>query len=95
MAVRAPAPPLRPPHRASKRLRHAPTRVPRHRQSMDLESFLTALAWVLVLEGLMPLIAPSRWRETFSRLMALRDGQLRFFGLMCVGLGLLILLGMD
>ncbi len=62
---------------------------------MDTDAFLTALAWVLVLEGLLPLLAPSRWRDTFSRLMTLRDGQLRFFGLMCVGVGLLMLVWMD
>ncbi|MFM8610496.1 MAG: DUF2065 domain-containing protein [Burkholderiaceae bacterium] len=62
---------------------------------MDTDAFLTALAWVLVLEGLLPLLAPGRWRDTFSRLMTLRDGQLRFFGLMCVGVGLLMLAWMD
>ncbi|MFZ9286535.1 MAG: DUF2065 domain-containing protein [Burkholderiaceae bacterium] len=58
---------------------------------MDSDAFLAALAWVLVLEGLLPLLAPGRWRDTFSRLMTLRDGQLRFFGLVCVGLGLLMM----
>jgi uncharacterized protein YjeT (DUF2065 family) len=50
---------------------------------------------VLVLEGLLPLLAPGRWRDTFSRLMTLRDGQLRFFGLVCVGLGLLMMAWLD
>ena len=58
---------------------------------MDSDAFLAALAWVLVLEGLLPLLAPGRCRDTFSRLMTLRDGQLRFFGLVCVGLGLLMM----
>jgi len=30
-----------------------------------------ALALVLVIEGLMPLISPARWREVFSRILAL------------------------
>jgi len=62
---------------------------------MDSDEFLAALAWVLVLEGLLPLLAPGRWRDTFSRLMTLRDGQLRFFGLVCVGLGLLMMAWLD
>ena len=59
---------------------------------MDSESFWGALALVLVFEGLFPLIAPRGWRKTFHRLMGLRDGQLRFFGLCSVLLGLLLLL---
>ena len=57
--------------------------------------FWTALALVLVLEGLLPFVSPGGWRRGFSQLMQLRDGQLRFFGLCCIlaGLGLLWLLG--
>lgn len=53
-----------------------------------------ALALMLVIEGLMPLIAPALWRETFRRVMELKDGQIRFFGLaaIVVGLGLFALL---
>ena len=50
-----------------------------------------ALALVLVLEGLFPFLSPGGWRRTFARLMELRDGQLRFFGLASMGLGLLTL----
>jgi len=52
----------------------------------------TALALVLVIEGLMPLISPARWREVFSRVLALSDGQIRFIGLASIVLGLLGLL---
>lgn len=45
------------------------------------ESFLAACALVLVLEGLMPLLAPRAWRDTFRRVTELSDGQLRFIGL--------------
>jgi uncharacterized protein YjeT (DUF2065 family) len=53
-----------------------------------------AFALMLVLEGLMPFIAPARWRELFRRLLELSDGQIRFFGLtsIAIGLGLLLLL---
>ena len=58
---------------------------------MDSGSFWAALALVLVFEGLFPLIAPAAWRDTFSKLLALRDGQLRFFGLCSVLIGLVLL----
>jgi uncharacterized protein YjeT (DUF2065 family) len=40
-----------------------------------------AFGLMLVLEGLLPLLAPKAWRETFQRMIALKDGQLRFIGL--------------
>jgi uncharacterized protein YjeT (DUF2065 family) len=57
---------------------------------LDGDLFWTAVALVLVFEGLFPLIAPGAWRRTFTRMVQLRDGQLRFFGLVSVGLGLLL-----
>lgn len=54
------------------------------------EVLLSALALVLVLEGLLPLLAPGTWRTAFSRMMELRDGQLRFLGLASIVLGLLL-----
>lgn len=45
------------------------------------ESLLAACALVLVIEGLMPLLAPRAWRDTFRRVTELSDGQLRFIGL--------------
>jgi uncharacterized protein YjeT (DUF2065 family) len=53
---------------------------------------LTACALVLVVEGLMPFISPSRWREAFSRILAMSDGQIRFIGLISILAGLLGLL---
>ena len=49
-----------------------------------------ALGLVLVLEGLLPLISPSGWRRVFTQMLGLRDGQLRFFGLLSVVLGALL-----
>jgi uncharacterized protein YjeT (DUF2065 family) len=56
-------------------------------------SLLAAFGLMLVLEGLLPFVAPKFWRETFRRIIEMADGQLRFFGLtsMLIGLGLLIL----
>jgi len=57
---------------------------------LDADLFWAALALVFVFEGLFPLIAPAAWRRTFTQLLQLREGQLRFFGLCSVGLGLLV-----
>lgn len=54
-------------------------------------SLLTALGLMLVLEGLMPLLLPQPWREAFQRLMAFKDGQLRFVGMLSVLVGLLLI----
>jgi uncharacterized protein YjeT (DUF2065 family) len=52
------------------------------------ESLWAALALVLVLEGALPFAAPGLWRESFRRLLALTDGQLRFVGLISITIGL-------
>ncbi|HEV2976171.1 MAG TPA: DUF2065 family protein [Casimicrobiaceae bacterium] len=56
-----------------------------------LEAFWVACALVLVLEGLLPLIAPRVWRNAFRHLIDLSDGQLRFIGLIAVAFGGLLL----
>ncbi|MBI3373910.1 MAG: DUF2065 domain-containing protein [Betaproteobacteria bacterium] len=55
-------------------------------------TFLIALALMLVIEGLLPFLAPNLWRETFSRIIRMSDGQIRFFGLTSMLIGLLLLL---
>ena len=55
------------------------------------ETFLAACALVLVLEGLLPLVAPRAWRDAFRRLTDLSDGQLRFIGLISFVVGILVL----
>lgn len=54
-----------------------------------------ALGLMLVLEGLLPLLAPRAWREAFLRLARLADGQLRFFGLLMILGGCLLLLALS
>jgi uncharacterized protein YjeT (DUF2065 family) len=49
-----------------------------------------ALALMLVIEGIMPLVAPAAWRQLFSRVTELNDGQIRFFGLIAVAGGALL-----
>ena len=47
---------------------------------------------MLVIEGLVPLIAPNAWRETFRRIIEMRDGQLRFIGAASIACGMLLYL---
>ena len=53
------------------------------------DSLWMALALLLILEGLLPFVAPRVWREGFRRLTELTDGQLRFVGVVSIGIGLL------
>jgi uncharacterized protein YjeT (DUF2065 family) len=52
------------------------------------DSLWAAFALVLVVEGFLPFVAPRLWRESFTRLVALTDGQLRFVGLASMLIGL-------
>ena len=53
------------------------------------DSLSTALALLLILEGVLPFAAPKVWREGFRHLTELTDGQLRFIGMISIGIGLL------
>ncbi len=57
-----------------------------------MSSVLAALALMLVIEGLLPLLAPTAWRETFRRLIDMRDGQIRFIGAASIASGALLYL---
>ena len=54
-------------------------------------TFLMAFALMLVIEGLLPFLAPNLWREAFRRITQMSDGQIRFFGLSSMLAGLLLL----
>lgn len=54
-------------------------------------TLLTALGLMLVLEGLLPLLLPQAWRDTFKRMLELKDGQLRFVGLISIVGGLVLI----
>jgi uncharacterized protein YjeT (DUF2065 family) len=49
------------------------------------------LGLVLVLEGLLPLAAPGAWRDFFVRVATMRDGQIRFMGLVATTVGLALI----
>ena len=55
-------------------------------------TLLLAVALMLVIEGVLPFLAPSVWRETFRRITMMTDGQIRFIGLTSMLIGLLLLL---
>jgi len=55
-------------------------------------TLLTAFGLMLVLEGLLPLLLPQAWRDTFKRMVELKDGQLRFVGLVSIVGGLILIL---
>ncbi|WP_422013255.1 DUF2065 domain-containing protein [Roseateles sp.] len=57
-----------------------------------MNELLLALALMMVVEGVMPLVSPRRWRDVFSRLLAMSDGQIRFIGLASMVMGLLAVL---
>lgn len=56
------------------------------------ENLLLAFALMLILEGILPFLAPKAWKETFSRLIQLTDGQIRFVGLTTMLVGLVLLM---
>ena len=55
-------------------------------------SLFLAFALMLVLEGLLPFVAPKMLRETFTRLVRMSDGQIRFIGLSSMLVGLIVLI---
>lgn len=54
-------------------------------------TLLTAVALMLVIEGVLPFLVPNLWRDTFRRLIEMSDGQIRFIGLTSMVAGLLLL----
>lgn len=55
------------------------------------QELLTALSLFLILEGIIPFISPSKYRNFVERMSQLEDGNLRFIGLVSMLIGLLLL----
>lgn len=55
------------------------------------EDLLRALALVMVIEGLLPFLAPERWREMILRVSTVDRRSLRIFGAVMIGAGVLLL----
>ena len=57
----------------------------------DSDVLWAAAGLMLIVEGLFPFASPKSWRQRMTQVLSLQDGQIRFFGLICVLLGLLTL----
>ena len=55
------------------------------------DALVTALGLVLIIEGVLPFIAPAVWRASLQRMARLRDGQVRFVALGAILIGLLLI----
>ena len=53
--------------------------------------WLAAFGLMLVLEGIMPFLFPSAWRETLRKVAQFQDGQARFIGLTLMLCGVLLI----
>ena len=52
---------------------------------------LTAVALVLVIEGILPFTGPGRYRQLVAQIVRLSDNQLRTFGLAAMIAGIVLL----
>ncbi len=59
------------------------------------ESILQAICLLLIIEGIIPFLYPSKWRSLVAKLALVDDRQLRMMGLvsMLIGVGCLYLIG--
>jgi uncharacterized protein len=60
-----------------------------------VDSLWAAFAMLLIIEGILPFLAPRFWRETFRKFIELSDGQLRFVGLISIAIGVVGLMLLD
>ncbi|MFT5453194.1 MAG: hypothetical protein ACI9N9_002697 [Enterobacterales bacterium] len=58
---------------------------------MDSSDFLTALALLLIFEGLMPFASPSKWKDVLRNIVELDSSKIRIFGFASMMAGLFIL----
>ncbi|MEK9906420.1 MAG: DUF2065 domain-containing protein [Gammaproteobacteria bacterium] len=56
----------------------------------SLEILSLVIAFILIIEGIIPLLYPSKFKETLSYILQLNDKTLRMFGLTCIISGLII-----
>ncbi len=55
------------------------------------QKLLSAIALVLIIEGLWPFISPAHWRNALIRMISMDDRSLRIAAFLSMALGLLIL----
>ena len=50
-----------------------------------------ALGLVFIFEGIFPLALPEAWRDAFSKMVKFKTGQIRFYGLLSILVGIIII----
>ena len=58
---------------------------------MAWTEILTALALVLIIEGLLPFASPGRYRQMVAQIVLLSDNHIRTVGLVVIAIGLALL----
>ncbi len=58
---------------------------------MYWSEILTAIALLFVIEGMLPFVRPSRYKQLVAQIIRLSDNQLRSYGLTAMIAGLLLL----
>lgn len=58
---------------------------------MDWSQLIHAVALVMIIEGIMPFLAPGRWRLLLMRVASMDERALRTAGLVSMVVGLLVL----
>jgi len=58
---------------------------------MTWSEIMTALALVLVIEGLLPFASPGRYRQMVAQIVTLNDNHIRTVGLVIIVIGLAML----
>jgi uncharacterized protein len=56
------------------------------------QDLAAAFGLFLILEGLLPFVAPNMWKNSFRRILEFSEGQLRTVGLVSIVAGLLLYL---
>jgi len=56
-----------------------------------IEKLAIAFCLMLVIEGIMPFVAPRSWRQIFMQMMTMSDNSIRIMGLASMLFGVLLL----
>lgn len=58
---------------------------------MSWDTFIDAIALVLIIEGLMPFMSPRKWRQFLEIILAQSDAFIRWLSLFSMGTGVVLL----
>ncbi|MFT4045610.1 MAG: DUF2065 domain-containing protein [Solimonas sp.] len=59
--------------------------------NLDWTELVRALALVMVIEGLLPFVAPSQWRRTLFTIAQMENRRMRTIGLFSMAAGIAVL----